>query len=309
MRNFTVDKNDRLLDFLFRVLQDTKKTRIRQFLKFKCVSVNGIATSHHRRPVFPGDQISIRTEKRESQIRPQWGVEIVYEDDFIVVANKPSGLLTIATEKVQKQTAFYAVNERLNRQERFDFKPRHGVHFKKLKLKKKIFIVHRLDRDTSGLIVFAKNEDVKFQMQENWEKVRKRYDAIVEGVPKKKEGTVASFLRENKILRMVSSLREMPDSKYAVTHYKVLETGPVYSLLEIDLETGRKHQIRVHMADLGCPVAGDKDYGAKTNPAGRLALHACFLAFEHPVVGEKMEFRSELPPLLKHILQNAILPL
>ncbi len=309
MRNFKVEKEGPLLDYLFQALQDTKKTRIRQFLKLKCISVNGAVTTRHQQPVFPGDEISIQTGKKEFQIQPQWGVEIVYEDDYIVVADKPSGLLTIATEKVQKQTAFYSVNEYLNRKERAREHSRRHSHAQKPKLQKKIFIVHRLDRDTSGLIVFAKNEDVKFEMQENWEKVRKNYYAIVEGVLKQKEGTATSFLRENKILRMVSSPRETPDSKFAVTHYRVLEAGPVYSLLEIDLETGRKHQIRVHMADLGCPVAGDKDYGAKTNPAGRLALHAYALSFEHPVTGERKEFRSDLPLLLKRLIQNTVLPL
>ncbi len=309
MRTLTAEKEGPLLDYLFQALQDTKKTRIRELLKLKCISVNGVVTTHHRHPLLPGDKISIQTGKKEFQVQPYWNVEIVYEDDYLVVAQKPSGLLTIATEKVQKQTAFYSVNEYLNRKERAHEHSRHHSHFQKLKLKKEIFIVHRLDRDTSGLLVFAKDEDVKFWMQENWGKVRKSYYAVVEGFPKEKAGTVTSFLRETKILRMISSPHEVPDSKFAITHYKVLEAGPAYSLLEIDLETGRKHQIRVHLAGLGCPVAGDKDYGAKTNPAGRLALHAYALSFEHPVTGERKEFRSDLPPPLKRLLQNTLRPL
>jgi 23S rRNA pseudouridine1911/1915/1917 synthase len=143
-------------------------------------------------------------------------------------------------------------------------------------------------------------------MQEHWEKVRKRYYAVVEGAPKETQGKIASYLKENKIFRVFSSPKPLPDSKYAVTHYKVLQRGPVYSLLDIDLETGRKHQIRVHLSDIGCPVAGDKDYGNKNNPAVRLALHAYSLSFKHPVTGEKKEFKSDLPPVLKQLLGKTI---
>ena len=306
MRNFTVDQKGELLDYLFGVLSDTKKTRVRQFLKFKCVAVNNTVTTRHNYPLQSGDKVSIQTGKQESNLQPEFGVRIVYEDDFIVVADKPCGLLTIATEKIQKHTAIYAVNEYLNRKDAFSSKPRRSGDLSPLKLNKKIFIVHRLDKDTSGLIVFAKNEEVKFHMQENWGQVKKKYYAIVEGVPKERKGTIASYLRENQILRMVASSRQTPDSKYAITHYQVLESGPIYSLLEVDLETGRKHQIRVHLTSMGCPVAGDKDYGSRTNPAGRMALHAFFLAFKHPVTGEKKEFQLELPPVLKHLLPRTI---
>ncbi|HXV27326.1 MAG TPA: RluA family pseudouridine synthase [bacterium] len=309
MKSFTVDQNSTLLDYLFRVLRDTKKTRIKQWLKFRCISVNGVRTTQFNHPLKTGDQVSIRTGEDQFLLRPALDVGIVFEDDFIVVAHKPSGLLSIATEKIQKRTAFYAVNEYLNRKEGGARPGLRRREYQKPRISKKLFIVHRLDKDTSGLMVFAKDEEVKFRMQEDWAKVTKKYYAVVEGAPGEKEGTLASYLRENTILRMTSSPKKSPDAKYAITHYRVLQTGRDYSLLEIDLETGRKHQIRVHMAKLGCPVAGDKDYGGKTNPANRLALHACFLAFEHPVTGERMEFRSVLPPPLKHLLETQPHPL
>lgn len=186
--------------------------------------------------------------------------------------------MTIATDKVRTRTAYFLLNEYL--------KPG------------RVFIVHRLDREVSGLLVFAKTETVKRQLQDHWTQVRKKYFAIVEGTPRRHSGTLRSYLRENKFLRVYSG-RKTADSKLSVTHYRLVRTNGRYSLLEVELETGRKHQIRVHLSDIGHPIVGDKRYGARTNSAGRLALHASHLALEHPVTRKKMVFESEFPTTFK----------
>ncbi|MDD5672445.1 MAG: RNA pseudouridine synthase, partial [Candidatus Omnitrophica bacterium] len=169
--------------------------------------------------------------------------------------------------------------------------------------KKRVFIVHRIDKDASGLLVFAKSEDVKHSLQSGWKNVKKKYFAVVAGIPKEKSGSVTSFLRENKALNVYTADRA-DDAKLSTTRFRVLRSSAHYSLLEIELETGRKHQIRVHLADLGHPIAGDERYGCKTNPAGRLALHACELALIHPVSGKRMVFHSAMPDSFDQILKK-----
>jgi 23S rRNA pseudouridine1911/1915/1917 synthase len=163
-----------------------------------------------------------------------------------------------------------------------------------LRTRERIFIVHRLDRDTSGLIVFAKNEKVKRTLQEGWKEVEKRYYALVEGTPLRKEGVIRSRLSETKSLKVYID-RHADGAKLSTTKYRVVKTGREYSLLDIILETGRKNQIRVHLSDIGHPVAGDKKYGAKTDPLGRLGLHSYRLMFKHPVSGAPLRFESKLP--------------
>ena len=294
MRDFTVREKERLLDFLFRVLSDTKKTRVRQFLKLGLVSVNGLSTTRFDHPLEPGAKVSLRTAK-EAQFpaSPQFGVEVIFEDDSLIVIHKPSGLLTVATTKVATRTAFYATNDYLctaETKQRYHRRPPEAGPIRG----KKIFVVHRLDKDASGLLVFAKDLEVKLRLQTGWKKVTKRYYAMVEGVPKEPHGTVTSFLRENKTLKVYST-KNTENSKLSTTHYRVLRTSPHYSLLEVELKTGRKHQIRVHLSDLGHPITGDSLYGSKSNPAGRLALHAYYLAFKHPVNGREMIFQIPLP--------------
>ncbi len=166
---------------------------------------------------------------------------------------------------------------------------------------KRVFIVHRLDRDVSGVMIFAKNEEVKFRLQENWDQFTKEYCAVVEGAPPESSGTCVSYLAENSILRVVSGPRR-PGAKEAVTHYEVMKKGRDYSLLAIRLGTGRKHQIRVQLADLGCPIAGDKDYGAQTNPIKRIALHARELHLIHPMTGEPLDLICPIPEPFKRLV-------
>ena len=292
----SADRDVKLLEFLFKALGDTKKIRVKEYLKRRQVSVNGRVTTQFDHLLKSGDQIRIETSRIRARTPSlQFDIEIVHEDDSLIVIHKPAGLLSIATETVRRETAIFAVNDYLNK------KAVQGLH--EPRFKKRVFIVHRLDRDASGLLLLAKYEDIKFKLQRNWDKNLKEYDAIVEGSPAKASGTITSYLTENKFLRVFSGPRT-PETKKAITHYKVIQPGKDYSLLKIRLETGRKHQIRVQLADLGHPIAGDKTYGAKTNPVGRLALHASRLEFKHPKTSVKLSFTLPLPPALKACVKH-----
>ena len=254
------------------------RTKVKQLIKYRAVAVAGKTVTQLDHRVPAGAEVCIKTAQEMRDAEPPAGLPVVYEDDALIVIIKPAGLLSIATEKEKAHTAYYRLN----------------AYFRERDAAARIFVVHRLDRDTSGLLVFAKSEAVKKGLQEQWPTVEKRYVAVVEGVPRERRGTIRSYLRESKALR-VHAVRGKGEGKLSVTHYAVREAGPEYALLDITITTGRKNQIRVHLADLGHPVAGDKKYGATTDPVGRLALHAASLAFTHPVTGERLEFTAAMP--------------
>lgn len=267
-----------------------KRTRIKQFLKYRAVSVNGKAVERHDHRLHPGDRVLLSSEKKAvSAGVPKLGIKILYEDDAVLVIDKPAGLLTIGTEKERAKTAYFQLNEYLR--ERDPDK------------RERIFIVHRLDRETSGLIVFAKTEAAKRRLQDNWDNADKRYVAVVEGVPKKNEDTIAGYLNETSTFRVYET-KGSGNAKYAVTKYKILKKSREYSLLEITIETGRKHQIRVHLSGMGNPVAGDSKYGAQTDPLKRLALHAARLSFPHPFTKKNMDFESRLPRIFDQLVSR-----
>lgn len=287
----------RLLEFLFKSLADTKKTRVKQFLKFRCVSVNGKISTQFDYPLKPGDEVCIVTDK-DRPVTPasQFNLKIVFEDDVLLAIDKPAGLLTVGSEQVRQETAIFALNDYLNKKV---MQEKGG----RARYTKRIFVVHRIDRDVSGIVLFAKGEEIKLALQENWAYAEKEYFAVVEGEPKQKSGSLVSHLSENKFLRVYSG-PQTPESKKAITHYEVLTSSFGYSLLRVRLETGRKHQIRVHLADMGHCIVGDTVYGARKGILNRIALHACRLAFEHPVTGEPINLSLEIPSLFKDILHN-----
>ena len=267
------------------------KTKAKQLLKYRAISVGNVPVTRHDQTLRPGEEVCIKSEKEEGDAgRVCRGLTILYQDEAIIVIDKAAGLLTIATEKEKTRTAYYRLNAWL--------KEESGS------ARERIFIVHRLDRETSGLLVFARNEAAKRALQGRWPETAKRYAAIVEGIPKETSGRIASNLRESKFLRVYSVRDRDGDGRPSVTNYQLVQASGNYALLDISLETGRKNQIRVHLADIGHPVAGDKKYGARTNPVGRLALHAYFLAFAHPVTGERLEFRSLLPGKFKALFPD-----
>lgn len=284
-RPLTVETRTTLLPFLLASFPNLGRNKVKSFLKFKSVSVNGNRVTQFAHPLSPGDKVTVQTRvdapSKKDFLKSL--LEVVYEDDAILVINKPSGLLTVATETVKSDTAIWRVNEYLNA----------GLTRKE----KKIFVVHRLDQGASGCLVFAKTHEAKHALQEHWDQTEKHYYAIVEGAPPETSGTIISYLAENTRMKVYSTTRG--GAKHSVTKYKLLDTRGSYSLLDIRLETGRKHQIRVHMADIGCPIIGDDRYKAKTDPAKRLGLHAYSLSFPHPVTGQRMEFKTDLPRALR----------
>lgn len=215
------------------------------------------------------------------------GLSILYEDHDILVADKTSGLLTMGNDKVRENTAYFLLNNYVRKGNQ--------------KSRSRVFIVHRLDRDTSGLIVFAKSEEAKQYLQDEWANFKKKYYAVVDGVLEEKQGEISSYLAENAAYRMYS-VKDPAKGKFAKTGYKVLRESATHSLLEIDLYTGRKNQIRVHLADIGHPVTGDKKYGQKGKGIKRLALHATSLALTHPHSKEPMLFETKIPGYFKSLV-------
>lgn len=231
------------------------------------------------------------SHKPVSQKHMPRGLTILYEDQDILVVDKVAGLLTIGTDRDKENTAHFLLNAYVKKGN-----PRS---------RNRVFIVHRLDRETSGVLVFAKNEKAKRFLQDHWQDFQKRYYAVVEGCPSKPSGEIESYLFESDSLR-VYSVRDPHQGKYSKTAYKVVREMNGYSLLEISLLTGRKHQIRVHMAELGHPVAGDKVYGKPNKDSSRLALHAFSLTLIHPFTHKEMCFETGLPASFKSLPANRV---
>ena len=217
------------------------------------------------------------------------GLSILYEDRDILVVDKVSGLLTVGTERIRENTAYYLLND--------------YVRKGNPKSWHRIFIVHRLDRDTSGVIVFAKTEEAKRYLQTEWQGFQKTYYAVVRGSLPEKEGLITSYLAENSAHKMYS-VSDPQKGKLAKTKYRVLEESALYSLLKIELLTGRKNQIRVHLSDKGCPVAGDKKYGRKEKGIKRLMLHSASLTLVHPHSKEKMTFSTKVPTCFESLAKG-----
>lgn len=269
----------RLLDFLFDVLKDQKKTNIRTLLKHGQIKVNQTVTTQFDFGLNPGDNVFVNFSRQWQTLRnPR--LKIFYEDDDIIVVYKGYGLLSMASDKKKDGTAYSILRD----------------YVKSVNPHNKIFIVHRLDQHTSGLMVFAKTEQAKNALQHNWNNMvlERRYLAVVEGCPEKNEGTQRSYLAEN-AMHIVYSTDNPQQGQLAVTRWRVLKSRGRYSLLEVSLDTGRKNQIRVHLKEMGHPIAGDKKYGAKTSPIHRLALHAASLRFVHPVTRRDMNFTTPTP--------------
>jgi 23S rRNA pseudouridine1911/1915/1917 synthase len=279
-KSFAVTETSELLAFLLSNLNQGRNS-VKSLLAHGQVYVNDHVETKYNYQLQPGQTVVIRKERAPETI-PLMGLSILHEDEHLIVVNKDAGLLSIASDKESDVTAYRQLT----------------AHVRAVNPKSRIFIVHRLDRDTSGVMMFAKSEEVQQKLQNEWQTIVKErsYVALVEGEVKRSEGTITSWLKESKTLKMYSS--QYPnDGQHAVTHYKLLQASKGFSLMEVHLETGRKNQIRVHMQDIGHPVVGDKKYGSTTKPIGRLGLHARILAFEHPVTGELLQFDTKIPKL------------
>jgi 23S rRNA pseudouridine1911/1915/1917 synthase len=276
-----------LLAWLLEALKPMNRTRVKQLLKHGSVSVNGLPTTKHDHPLKPGDRVTVaRGGAIADRSLEKAKIAIVYEDDALIAIDKPAGLLTVATEVERTDTAFARLITHLSTRDLG-----------------RPFVVHRLDRDTSGLLLFARSADSRNKLQEDWETVTKTYLAVVEGRPRQAEGIIDNFLAEGDDYRVRVGREGDANAKQAISRYKVLKTKERFSLIEVELITGRKHQIRVHLNGLACPIIGDPLYGKAANPAKRLGLHAAKLAFTHPITGERVQLESPLPYALRRICE------
>jgi len=276
--NYPVSSADTLLPFLLGTLKGKSRNNVKSLLSRKLVAVDGVPTSRFDAPLTPGQTVTIL-----SVPAPRCGAlpfPVLFEDDRLIVVNKPARLLSVANEKEKTRTAYHMVTD----------------YVKSRNIDARIFVLHRLDRDTSGVLMFAKDAPTKELFQSRWNEIilRRGYRALVEGTPRQDRDTVRSFLVETKT-HMIFSGAPGAGAKEAITNYEVLRSGGGYSLLDISIDTGRKNQIRVHMGDIGCPIAGDKQYGARTNPIGRLCLHANELTVHRPDTGETVSFTAKTP--------------
>lgn len=233
------------------------------------------------------------TAKRTPAKYQPKGLTILHEDRDIIIVEKPGGLLTMGTERDKSRTAHTILNEYVRKGD-----PRS---------RNRVYIVHRLDRETSGLLIFAKSEAAKKQLQDQWQETEKRYLTIVHGALAQKSGTISSYLVENSAFTVYST-PDQTAGKLSLTEYTVLKETKGLSLLEIHLLTGRKHQIRVHLSEKGHPVVGDKKYGPGNDPYGTLALHARSLSFTHPVNGRRMFFETGIPEFFTRLMGHIETP-
>ena len=282
-RNITVEQEATLLPFLFEKLQGQSKSSVKALLGHGQILVNNEVTTQFDTPLHEGDVVTISYNRRKVVFNNPL-LNIIYEDDFVIVVNKREGLLSVSTAKVRERTAFHILSD----------------YLKKSDPRNKLFVLHRLDRDTSGLMMFAKTRAVQEKMQSNWNEMitERTYVAVVEGRPEKDSDLITTQLKENAEARVYVVA---DGGKDAITRYHLLRTNDKYSLLELNLETGRKNQIRAQMEYIGHPIAGDYKYGAETDPTGRLMLHAQRLYFIHPETGEEMRFDTRIPDAFKSL--------
>ena len=259
-RSFEVQEENTLMPFLLQALHDQSRTAVKSFLAHKLVQVNNRVTTQFDTPLKPGDTVTVGMNKNAAPFHHPM-LNILYEDEHLLVVEKASGLLSMGTERDKTKTAYYILNNYVKNKD-----PRNHI-----------FILHRLDKETSGVMMFAKNKKV----------------AVIEGCPQPEQGQVKSYISENKALIVHATSSQ--DGKLAITNYTTLKSNRQFSLVELELETGRKNQIRVHMQEIGHPVTGDPKYGATKNPLHRLALHAFKLNFTHPVTGKEMKFETPVP--------------
>lgn len=279
IKEFPVNAPVKLMEHLSASMPDRKRTFIKQLLSHNQVAVNGRPESQFDLELQPSDSVKVNFT-HEFKVFNNRRLKIVYEDDDIIVVEKGYGLLSMGNDKKPDNTAYSILRD----------------YVKWTNPLNKIFIVHRLDRDTSGLMMFAKSMEAKEKMQHNWNNMvlNRVYVAVVEGEPAEKEDTVKSYLVENSRYEVYST-DDPKKGQLAVTRYRTIQTNGKYSLLELELDTGRKNQIRVHMHDLGHPISGDTKYGAEKSPLHRLALHAKTLRFIHPITRQIMDFSSRVP--------------
>ena len=278
LKQYKVTKECELLEFLLETFKNQSRNSVKSLLSSHRVSVDGAPTSQFNFKLYPEDTVIISNAPIRRKTRSN--LPIIYEDDDIIVINKPSGLLSIASDNEKSSTAYRMLSDYVQQKDKHN----------------RIFVVHRLDEDTSGVLMVAKNVKIQQALQNNWNDIVKKrgYYAIVEGEMEKKSDTIKSYLKKNSQNLMYSS-KKAGDGQLAITHYKVIKSNGTYSLLDVNIDTGRKNQIRVHLGEKGHYIIGDDKYGKPANPIKRLGLHAYELDLIHPFTGKLMKFTSPMP--------------
>jgi 23S rRNA pseudouridine1911/1915/1917 synthase len=270
-----VKKEGKLLEFLFSTLKGWSKKKIKERLKGSAITVNAETTTKHDFPLTPNDIVEVGVVQKHSKVTSIRSLEIIYQDSEIIAINKPAGLLSVGTVKENKQHALAILREQLSQR----------------KNRVQLFPVHRLDRETSGVLLFATSKEIREAIMAKWDKSEKVYLAIVNGLLKEESGSINQPLRlDAKEYKM--HVGEHKYAKHALTHYKLKEAKEKRSLLEVKIETGRQHQIRVHLAWLGNSVIGDERYGVKGE---RMGLHATKLTIIHPKQKKPLTFNIDAP--------------
>lgn len=274
-----VKEDKELLAYLYKYL-DMPKKKVKSYLVHGSIYVNNTKTTKYDYMLTKGMVINIETKNKSSL-----PFDILYEDNYIIVVNKPAGLLTISTAKEKEKTLYHYVSSYLKEKNKSN----------------KVFIVHRLDKETSGVVVFAKDEKTKNMLQKDWNRLVsvREYTAVVHGLMSKKSARLVDKLMETKTNLVYITKKQ--DGKEAITNYKVIKENSKYSLLKINIETGRKNQIRVQLENIGNPIVGDNKYGEKDGMK-RLYLHANKLKMFYPIMKKEMEFKTEVPMEFKHLI-------
>lgn len=278
LQEFKVTKPCELLPFLFETHKGMSNNSIKSMLKNHRVTVDGAPVSQFDFKLVPGDVVIISKNPIHKITRSR--LPIIYEDEEMIVINKPSGLLSIASDKEKSSTAYRMLTDYVQQKDKHN----------------RIFVVHRLDEDTSGVLMVVKNPKLQKALQDDWNNLvsKRGYYAIVEGVPKQKKGRITSYLKKN-VQNMMYSSKKEGDGQYSITNYEVIKFNDKYSLLDVNIDSGRKNQIRVHLGDIGHHVIGDDKYGNPSNPIKRLGLHAYELGIRHPFTNKVMKFKAPMP--------------
>jgi RluA family pseudouridine synthase len=273
-----------LLDKLAILFPESSRTTLRQMLQHGRVRVNGEVEKDAKRTLRAEDVVDV-TDKKTARLLPP-DLTLLHEDRDVLVVLKANGLLTVATVREKDTTAQAYLN-----------------HYLGARGEDRVHVVHRLDRETSGVLVFAKTFHAREALKEQFAEhsVDRVYIAVIEGTLPETRGSFRSRLLERRDLRMVS-VKAHKDAKHAVTHYRTIEKNAKYSMLEVTLETGRKNQIRAHLSEAGHPIVGDQFYGSNVNPLGRLGLHAKLLGFTHPTTGERLKFEAPIPRVFRNLV-------
>lgn len=286
IKTYTIETEDELLKYLIKTFPSKKRPILKSILAGGQIKINGQSTTQFNHPLKKGDSLSINWNKPAKKVKLT-KLNILYDDHDLIVIEKEAGLLSVASAKEKSKTAIQILKEHVEANNPQD----------------RVYIVHRLEREMSGILIFAKSKEIQARLQDDWSNYIKdrRYVAVVEGNVKEPKGTLKNYLVSNKNNRVFIS-KSPEGATQAITHYSVLKQNKAYSMLELNTETGFKNQIRVQLDHYGYPVTGDKKYNARKNPLNRVALHASLIEMIHPTNGKSLRFELVAPPSFRNLV-------